>query len=96
MGQRNGNGKVAAGNLTAQIFGLYWYPDCNKPENNWSVGDVRMRMFNPSYVFYLPQHIYYIFAAIAHCHGTVKQHKQKRDNTKRILLEQDCPKTCVT
>jgi hypothetical protein len=50
MGQRNG--KVAAGNLTAQIFGLYWYPDCNKPENNWSMGDVRMHMFNPSYVFY--------------------------------------------
>jgi len=44
------NGKLAAGNLTAQVFGLYWYEGCNNAENNWSVGDVRMRMFNPSYV----------------------------------------------
>lgn len=44
------NGKLAAGNLTAQIFGLYWYPGCNSEANNWSVNGIRMRMFNPSYV----------------------------------------------
>jgi hypothetical protein len=44
------NGLLAMGNLTAQIFGLFWYPDCNAPANNWSVGGVCMRMFNPSYV----------------------------------------------
>lgn len=48
MGEENG--KLAAGNLTAQIFGLYWYPDCNSEANNWSVNGIRMRMFNPSYV----------------------------------------------
>jgi len=42
-------GKLAVGNLCAQLFGLYWYKGCNDKVNNWSVNGIRTRMFNPSY-----------------------------------------------
>lgn len=50
-------GCMATANLTAAIFGLYFYPKCNDAENNWTVTQrignteyrVRMRMWNPNY-----------------------------------------------
>ena len=42
-------GKLAVGNLCAQLFGLYWYKGSNDKVNNWSVNGIRTRMFNPSY-----------------------------------------------
>lgn len=51
-------GCMAQANLTASIIGLYFYPGCNAPENNWTVRQqtnvaeykIRMRMWNPNYV----------------------------------------------
>ena len=48
---------TATGNILAAVIGLYYYPGCNKPENNWVVQqtrgeatyDIRMRMWNPRY-----------------------------------------------
>ena len=49
---------TATGNILAAVIGLYYYPDCDRPENNWVVQqtragtikyDIRMRMWNPRY-----------------------------------------------
>lgn len=50
-------GCMAQANLTAAIFGMYYYPGCNESKNNWTVKQdiggsvyaVRMRMWNPAY-----------------------------------------------
>ena len=49
---------MSTANLTAAIFGLYYYPGCEEIEYNWTVNqtidaettyDIRMRMWNPNY-----------------------------------------------
>ena len=53
------DGYMAVANRIAAIYGLYYYPGCGSPLNNWSVRhdlgeslpsyDIRMRMWNPNY-----------------------------------------------
>ena len=50
-------GCMSTANLTAALFGLYYYDGCRLPERKWSVEQttdgkkhvVRMRMYNPNY-----------------------------------------------
>ena len=52
-----GSGCMSTANLTAALFGLYYYDGCDLPERKWAVEQtidgkkhvVRMRMYNPNY-----------------------------------------------